>query len=233
MVMDDEPLAREVIIRYIGRVTSLQLVAECGNALQALTLLQQQQIDLIFADIQMPELLGTELIKILHHPPKVIITSAFSEYAMEGFELNVVDFLLKPIQFERFLKAVYKVFKEAGMHTQEQLPVQDKQDAAKGAYLYFRTDRKMVKVMLDEIVFIEGMKNYIKIKTSNGWVVTKHSMNAVEAMLSEALFIRVHRSFIVSKAKIKSITGELIEIGDMEIPVGKLYKHNVMKMLGA
>jgi len=231
MVMDDEPLAREVIIRYISRVPSLQLVAECSNAVQALTVLQQQQVDLIFADIQMPELLGTELIKILHHPPKVIITSAFAEYAMEGFELNVVDFLLKPIQFERFLKAVHKVFLEAGIFTQEQLSTTSKQEIVKGAYLYFRTDRKMVKVILADIIYIEGMKNYIKIKTPEGLIITKHSMNAAEAMLPEALFIRVHRSYIVSRAKITSITGETIEIGGIEIPIGKLYKHSVMKLL--
>ena len=233
MVMDDEPLAREVVIRYISRVPSLQLVAECGNALQALTVLQQQQVDLIFADIQMPELLGTELIKILNHPPQVIITSAFAEYAMEGFELNVVDFLLKPIQFERFLKAVHKVFKQAGIFMQEQAATVDKQETHKEAYLYFRTDRKMVKVILADIIYVEGMKNYVKIKTSSGLVITKHSMNAVEAMLPEALFIRVHRSFIVSKPKIKSITGETIEIGDAEIPIGKLFKHGVMKLLQA
>lgn len=232
VVMDDEPLAREVIARFIGRIASLQLVAECSNAVEALVVLQQQPVDLLFADIQMPELLGTELIKILKNPPKVIITTAFAEYALEGYELDVVDYLLKPVQFDRFLKAVDKVFREAGMFTQEQAPVVERPQARKEPYLYFRIDRKMVKVMLDDIIYIEGMKNYIKIITVAGDVVTKNSMNAMEAMLPGDLFIRVHRSYIVSKARIKTVSGDTIETKNgVEIPVGKLFKFSVLKLL--
>ncbi len=229
--MDDEPLAREVIIRYIGRLPYLQLAAECSNAVQALTILQQQQIDLLFADIQMPELLGTDLIKILHNPPKVIITTAFAEYAIQGYELDVVDYLLKPVQFDRFLKAVHKAFRDEGLFMQEQIQSTEKQETKKEAYLYFRTDRKMVKVMLDDIIYIEGMKNYIKIITHNGMVITKHSMNAIEAMLPEEQFVRVHRSYIASKQKIKYFTGEVIHLNNVEIPIGKLFKTNVIKLL--
>jgi len=229
MVVDDEPLAREVISRFIARVPSLQLIAECENAIQAMTVVQQQEVDLAFVDIQMPEILGTEFIKVLRHPPKIVLTTAYPEYALEGYELDVIDYLLKPIQFERFLKAINKA--ALGMAAPSAPFSPDRQEDRNDAYLYFRTDRKMVKVMLDEIVYIEGMKNYVKIFTANGMVITKNSMAAIEAMLPEAAFIRTHRSYIVSKSKIRSYTGELIGIGNAEIPIGKLFKNNVMKLL--
>ena len=235
MIVDDEPLAREVISRFIARVPALQLVAECENALQAMAILQQQKPDLVFIDIQMPEILGTEFIKILLNPPKMILTTAYPEYALEGYDLDVVDYLLKPIQFERFLKAVNKAAQQIGVTQPAAVPSSVSPERAEDrndSYLYFRTDRKMVKVMLAEIVFIEGMKNYVKIITTKGLVITKNSMAAIEAMLPESAFIRIHRSYIVSTSKIKSFTGELIGIGDTEIPIGKLFKQNVMKLLG-
>lgn len=232
IVVDDEPLAREVISRFIARVPSLQLTAECGNAIQAMAILQQQEVDLAFVDIQMPEILGTELIKILRHPPKIVLTTAFPEYALEGYDLDVIDYLLKPIQFERFLKAVNKAALQIGVTTPSfPTPPHKQEDKNDSSYLYFRTDRKMVKVMLDEIIYIEGMKNYIKIITATGTVITKNSMAAIEAMLPETGFIRTHRSYIVSRSKIRSYTGELIEIANTEIPIGKLFKNNVMKLL--
>jgi two-component system LytT family response regulator len=246
VVVDDEPLAREVVSRFIARVPFLQLVAECANAIQAMALVQQQEIDLLFVDIQMPELLGTEFIKILRHSPKIILTTAYPEYALEGYELDVVDYLLKPIQFERFLKAVNKAALQSGAagpagpaaagsaaaveRSSQRLP--DLSGDRNDPYLYFRTDRKMVKVLLGEIVYIEGMKNYVKIITVGGTVITKNSMAAIEAMLPEAAFIRVHRSYIVSKSKVRSFTGEMIGIGKVEIPIGKLFKNNVMRSLG-
>jgi len=229
MIVDDEPLAREVIRRYIARVPFLQLIAECENAIRAMAVVQQQGIDLAFVDIRMPELLGTEWIKMLRHPPRIVLTTAYAEYALEGYELDVVDYLLKPIQFERFLKAVNKTVQQ---DQPEQPPApHDPPENRKESYLYFRTDRKMVKVMLDEIVYIEGMKNYIKIITDKGIVITKNSMTAIEAMLPGTAFIRTHRSYIVSRAKISSFTGECIGIGKTEIPIGKLFKTNVMRSL--
>jgi two-component system LytT family response regulator len=140
--------------------------------------------------------------------------------------------LLKPIQFERFLKAINKAATQIGVGAPPAAPPSpDRQEKKNDPYLYFRTDRKMVKVMLDEIVYIEGMKNYIKIITFNGTVITKNSMAAMEAMLPDTSFIRIHRSYIVSKSKIRSFTSELIEIGNVEIPIGKLFKINVMKLL--
>jgi DNA-binding LytR/AlgR family response regulator len=230
VVVDDEPLAREVIIRFMERVPSLKLAAECANAIQAMTVVQQNEIDLLFVDIQMPELLGTEFIKILKNPPMVIITTAYPEYALEGYELDVVDYLLKPIQFERFLKAINKVFQQRGM-TASTVISTHKDEVKQGSYLYFRTDRKMVKVMIDDIIYIEGMKNYIKIITEKGVIITKNSMAAAEAMLPNEAFIRVHRSYIVLKSKIRSFNNETIEVGETELPIGKLFKNEVMKFL--
>jgi DNA-binding LytR/AlgR family response regulator len=156
VVVDDEPLAREVLSRFIARVPSLLLVAECENAVQAMSVVQQQEVDLAFVDIQMPEVSGTEFIKILRHPPKIVLTTAFPEYALESYELDAVDYLLKPIQFERFLKAINKVASQIGVTTQPAPVVPDRQEERSDAYLYFRTDRKMVKVQLDEIFYVEG-----------------------------------------------------------------------------
>ncbi|MDP4264275.1 MAG: LytTR family DNA-binding domain-containing protein [Bacteroidota bacterium] len=231
VIIDDEPLAREVIHRFIERIPSLRAVAECSNAIQAMTVLQQNDVHLLFVDIQMPEILGTEFIKILKNPPKVIITTAYPQYALEGYELDVVDYLLKPIQFERFLKAINKVLQQTGIASQALPPAPEKQPVKNDPYLYFRTDRKMMKVMIADIIYIEGMKNYIKIVTGNGAIITKYSMAAAEAMLPEDLFIRVHRSYIVPKAKIRSFTSETIGIGNKEIPIGKLYRNEVLKSL--
>jgi two-component system LytT family response regulator len=259
LIMDDEPLAVEIIGRYIRRVPSLRLVAQCENAIQALTILQQQEIDLLFADIRMPELLGTDLIRILQHPPRVIITTAYAEYALEGYDLDIVDYLLKPIRFERFLKAIDKLFKKEGAPSEPRAPQADhgtpqadsvasspgRPDPAPGAtprptpdpinedYLYLRTDRKMVRVMLDTILCIEGRKNYVKILTGNGPLMIKNSMSAMAAMLPEGRFIRVHRSYIVATAKIDSFTPDSIEIRDIKIPVGKLYKNAFLKSISS
>jgi two-component system LytT family response regulator len=230
LVVDDEPLAREVLLRLIHREPSLELVAQCENAVQALPILRQQSVDLLFVDIQMPDLLGTDLIRILQNPPKVILTTAYPEYALESYDLDVIDYLLKPIQFERFLKAVNKASIQIGLSTPLPSPASPAITAA-DPYLYVRTDRKMVKIILEDIVYIEGMKNYIKIFTTNGLVITKHSMAAIEAMLPESAFLRTHRSYIVSQSKINAYTGEYIGIGKVEIPIGKLYKTSVMQTL--
>lgn len=227
LIADDEPPAREIIHRYIENIPGLQLVKECPNAIEVLRYLQGEEVDLIFLDINMPQLKGNELLKILKNPPKVILTTAHPEYALEGYELDVVDYLLKPIQFDRFVKAVHKAVQLNGHHTPVFPSIQEKEES----FVYFRADRKMVKVMLSDIFYIESMKDYIKVSTGNGVIITKQSITSVEAMLPEKQFIRTHRSFIVSVPKIKSFTHELIEIENAEIPIGKLFRNNVLKML--
>jgi len=231
LVVDDEPLARDVLRRYIALLPSLELCGECGNALEALSFLQQQPVDLLFLDIHMPQLKGIDLLKILTNPPKVILTTAHAEYALEGYDLDIVDYLLKPIQFERFLKAVTKAFQVAKPLPSSSL-APPAAEGKKEAYIYLRADRKMVKVLLDDILYVESMKDYVKVFTTNGVIITKQSITAMEAMLPEQAFIRTHRSFIASMARIKSFTNELIEIEKAEIPIGKLYRNNVLKALG-
>jgi len=232
VIVDDEPPAREILRHYIEQIPALELVGECGNAVHALIMLQQQPVDLIFLDIRMPQLSGTDFLKTLKNSPKVIFTTAFPEYALEGYELDVVDYLLKPIPFERFVKAVNKALllngflKQSGTETNVVEP-EPKNDS----FVYFRADRKMVKVMLQDILYIESMKDYIKVVTTKGVVITKQSISSVEAMLPEKQFVRSHRSYIVSVSKIKSFTNELIEIEKTDIPIGKLYRNEVLKVL--
>ena len=228
LIIDDEPPAREILKRYIESIPTLKLAAEFGNAIQAMTYLQQHKVDLIFLDMRMPQLSGTELLKALKNPPPVIFTTAYAEYALEGYEYDAVDYLLKPIQFDRFVKSVNKVFSLTGRSNDRK---QIARETPKENFVYFRADRKMVKVMLEDIVFIESMKDYVKIVTDQNVIVTKQSMNSVELMLPAKQFVRVHRSYIVSLLKIKSFTHELIEAGNVEIPIGKLYKNEVMKLL--
>lgn len=234
IIIDDEPLAREIIRRYIDDVPMLQLSGECSNAVQAMSFLQQQPVDLIFLDIRMPQLNGTDFLRILKNPPKTILTTAFSDYALEGYELDVVDYLVKPIRFDRFLKAVNKAFPINGNWPEIKTVVAENTETKKSdSFVYFRADRKMVKVMLSDILYIESMKDYVKVFTPQGIIITKQSMTSVEAMLPEKLFVRAHRSFIVAVNRIRSFTNELIEIGNAEIPIGKLYRNGVMKVLGS
>jgi DNA-binding LytR/AlgR family response regulator len=231
LIIDDEPPAREIIRRYIEEVPHLELVGECGNALDALIRLQQTEVDLLFLDIRLPQLDGTDFLKTLRQPPKVIFTTAYQEYALEGYELDAVDYLLKPIRFDRFIKAINKAFQQSDHRTMpEQAPLREghQQDS----FVYFRADRKMVKVMLKDILYVESMKDYVKVVMTDGVLITKQSITSVEAMLPEKLFIRSHRSFIVSLGRIRTFTNELIEVDKAEIPIGKLYRNAVLKMLG-
>jgi two-component system LytT family response regulator len=231
LIVDDEPPAREIIRRYVQEIPTLQLTGECANAVQALAILQQQPVDLLFLDILMPQLNGTDFIKTLKNPPKVIFTTAYSEYALEGYELDVVDYLMKPIRFDRFLKAVNKAFQLNNSAFEVKTSTNANEEKKTESFVYFRADRKMIKVMLEDILYIESMKDYIKVFTLRGTIITKQSISSVEAMLPEKLFVRTHRSFIVAINKIKSFTNDLIEIDKTDIPIGKLYRNGVMKVI--
>lgn len=230
LIVDDEPPAREIIRRYIEQTPMLELAGECANAIQAFTVLQQQSIDLVFLDIRMPQLNGNDFLKTLNHPPKIIFTTAFSEYALESYELDAVDYLMKPIPFNRFLKAVNKAYQQTVIKNDAGTLLNEEKKT--DSFVYFRADRKMVKVTLQDILYIESMKDYIKVFTKSGTIITKQSISSVEAMLPEKEFIRTHRSFIVSTRHIKSFTTELIEVHNTEIPIGKLFRNEVMKSLG-
>jgi DNA-binding LytR/AlgR family response regulator len=219
-----------VLRRYIEELPILKLSGECGNAIQALSFLQQQSIDILFLDIRMPQLNGIDFLKTLKHPPKIIFTTAYSEYALEGYELDVVDYLMKSIRFERFLKAINKAFPVNDLRQGVPKPLLTLEKGVE-AFVYFRADRKMVKVLLNDILYIESMKDYVKVFTNTGTIVTKQSISSVETMLPEKKFVRTHRSYIVSVDKIKSFTNEVLEIGTTEIPIGKLYRNSVLRLL--
>ena len=230
LVVDDEPPAREIIRRYIEEVPLLELVGECSNAIQALTTLQQTRVDLLFLDIRMPQLNGNDFLKTIKHPPKVIFTTAYTDYAIEGYELDVIDYLLKPIHFDRFIKAVSKTFPLTPMQEGD-VALSAEENGNPDPFVYFRADRKMIKVMLRDILYIESMKDYVKIVTTTGTIISKQSISSVEEMLPEKKFVRTHRSFIISLEKIRSFTNELVEIDKAEIPIGKLYRNTVIKVL--
>ncbi|RIA09701.1 LytTR family two component transcriptional regulator [Flavobacteriaceae bacterium MAR_2010_72] len=230
LIVDDEPLARDVLRRYFTKLPVLQLVGECSNAIEAFVFLQSNEVDIIFLDIRMPELLGTELIQSLKNPPKVIFTTAFKEYALDGFELDAVDYLLKPIRFDRFLKAVNKALPgyENALLTNEPFELEKKSGIDS---IYLRIDRKQVRIVLDEILYIESDKDYIKIFTNDKMHFCRQTISAIETMIDKNKFVRIHRSFIVPINKIKSYTHELVEINKKELPIGKHYLNQFLQIV--
>ncbi len=224
LIVDDEPPALKIIKSYIDLVENLSVVASCSNALQAMEILKKEKIDLLFLDIQMPKLTGIGFIKTLAQPPKIIFTTAYKEYAVDAFDLDAVDYLLKPISLERFLKAVNKITNSNNVTEQIMAP-------SKQGFLYFRSERKMVKVFLDDMVYIESLKDYIKIhRIGDKPLMVKQSISTIEAMLPPDLFLRIHRSFIISINKVTAFTPHDVEIGDIEIPIGRQYNSNLKKL---
>ena len=228
LAVDDEPPALDVVTRHIAAIPSLHLAGTCSNAVQALAMLQQQNIDLLFLDIQMPQILGTQFIRTLKNPPKVIFTTAYRKFAVEGFELDAVDYLLKPITFERFLKAVNKVM---GQSAPETSPAPVKQDMPAERFIHLRADRKVLKVALDDILYIESLKDYCKIITTSRQIITRQAISSIETSLPADGFIRIHRSYIVSLDKVESYTNEAVGIARQELPIGRMYRHDVERSL--
>lgn len=232
LIVDDEPLARDVLRRYCEKLPFLQLVGECSNAIDAFVFLQSNEVDILFLDIRMPELLGTELIQSIKNPPKVIFTTAYKEYALDGFELNAIDYLLKPIRFDRFLKAVNKALPglENVLLTEEPMELERKSGVDS---IYIRVDRRQVRIVLDDILYIESEKDYIKIFTQDKMHLSRQTITSIEALLDKNEFIRIHRSFIVPLNKIKSYTHELVEINKKELPIGKFYLNHFLKIVNS
>lgn len=231
LVIDDEPPARDILKKYIAGVDLLQLAGECSNAVETLSFLQSNAVDLLFLDIKMPHILGTSFLRTLKNPPKVIFTTAFRKYAVEGFDLNAVDFLLKPISFERFLQAVNKVM-QMDIHIPPNTnALNDTLPDQSHPFLYFRADRKMVKVFLEDILFIESLKDYIKVVTTQKIIISKQSIASLVEMLPKDAFVRVHRSYIIAINKIDSYNADAIGIGKTEIPIGRLFRHDVTRIL--
>lgn len=228
IIVDDEPLAIEIIESYIDRLDDLEIVATCNNAIKAFEILQKEKVDLMFLDIQMPKLTGIDFIKTLQHPPKIILTTAYRDYALESYDLNVVDYLLKPISFDRFLVALQKAYKN-----EKSEPIDSLNSDTAEEYIYLKADKKMVKVMLCEILYIESLKDYIRVKTAVKDVITHQKISYIEEKLPDDLFMRIHRSFIVSLKKIETYSSSAIEVPGKELPIGRLYKNNVLDTLNA
>ncbi len=222
IIVDDEELARELLARHLAHLDEFELIASCANALEARTVLQQETIDLIFLDIEMPLIKGTEFFKSLEKKPKVIFTTAFRNYAVEGFELNAVDYLLKPILFDRFVQAIDKFL--------ESIRLNSHKETAPKTHIFVRSNKKNVKVLLENILFIESIKDYIRIHCIDEKWMVKFGITAFEQELDKR-FLRVHRSFLVNTDKVTAFTKQDIEIGNIEIPIGESYKNQVLKRL--
>ncbi len=214
IIVEDEPVARDIIRQYISELDFLDLVAEFDNGVSAVSFLRQQEVDVLFLDINMPKLSGIDLIKSLSHPPKTILTTAYSEYALDGYELDVVDYLLKPFSFERFLKAVNKV---SALLESEQASVESKS-------LIIKADGKTYRIEEEEILFVESLGDYVTLHTTAEKLTFNQSLKSFLEKLSPGSFIRVHKSFVVALSKINYVEGNMISIGEKEIPIGNAFK---------
>ncbi len=230
LIVDDEPLARDLIRGHVEKLENFEIVAECSDAMKALNILREKQVDLMFMDIQMPQITGIEFLKTLKHPPKVIITTAYREYALEGFELDVVDYLLKPITFERFLKSVNKFYQMNQDDVQVVAPSATEK-LTEELFIYVKENKKVVKVYLSEIKYIEGLSEYVQLFTDKRKIITKTSMAQMEEKLPQENFLRIHKSFIVSIGKIEAFTANTIEIQGKELPIGRSFKNAVLSAL--
>jgi DNA-binding LytR/AlgR family response regulator len=228
LIVDDEPIARDVIRTHLEKLDDFEIVQEHENALDALSFLKQNRIDLIFLDIKMPRLSGLDFLRSLQSPPKTIITTAYREHALEGFDLHVVDYLLKPISFERFLQAIDQYYDSLSCSFSLKGPTSP---LSQDAFLYLRDNRKTHKVFLSDITLIESIGEYIKVHSGNKHMMSRCSLSSIERALPEDRFVRTHNSFIVPVDRISAFTASSIEIGEIEVPISRKYKNQVMKSL--
>lgn len=224
LIIDDEILAQEVIEHYIFQIPFLELLAKCDRATEAFTFLGNTSVDLIFLDIKMPGIGGLEFLRLLKSPPKVILTTAYSEYALQGYELNVVDYLVKPIAFERFLQAVNKAMP---------IPVPSQPAAPIAEDLFVKSDGKLIRLLAKDILYVESLKSYLLIHTITQKIIIYSTMlNMVEQLAARAEFIRIHKSYLINKNHIKLIQNNIITIHNTELPIGAVYRTETMKRLG-
>lgn len=229
LIVDDEPLAQRVVEKYVAALPSLEFVGKCSDALEAMEALQEKDVDLIFLDINMPRLSGINFLKTLKNPPLVIITTAYTEYALEGYELDVVDYLKKPFSFERFLKAVQKA-QQKGKNINEK-EVAEEIPEKEIDYIFVKSNKKTFNVDIDSILYIEALGDYVKIFTTEGHIVTYHSLKGIEKLLPSRRFYRIHKSYIVALSKIKSIEGNMVNMPNRTLPIGNNYKSGFFQMI--
>ncbi len=222
IITDDEPFARKGLQGYVEKTSFFDLKAQCEDAMELNEVLKQQPVDLLFLDIQMPHLTGVDFIKSLQNPPKVIFTTAFKEYATDGFDLDVLDYLLKPISFERFMKAAFKA--------------KDYFDQKGGSgieigYMFVKSEGKLEKVVFDEVLFVQGMENYVVIQTVNKKIITHSTLKAFGERLPQRKFLQTHKSYFVAYDKVNSIDGNMLDVGTHQVPVSRQLREQVMQLL--
>lgn len=229
LLIDDEPPALKLLSRYISDIEGMEIVGQCVNAIEAIGVLRHHKVDVIFLDIKMPRIIGTEFLKNLDHPPKVIFVTAYREYAVDGFELDAVDYLVKPVSFERFLKAVTKLNRMVGVET----AISPADSASPvDAFVYLKVDKDMKKVFINDIMYIESWRDYAKVfLAEDNYLLVKQSITALENLLSDQRFMRIHRSYIVSLERVSGYNGLAVQLGSIEIPIGRFYKQAVMERL--
>lgn len=223
-IVDDEPLALNVIEQYLSRFGEFEVCGKSTEPIEAISQIKRLQPDLLFLDIEMPELSGLELIESIQHKPEIIITTAYREHAVESFELNVLDYLVKPIPFKRFVKAIEKFLERKLSNS----PIPNSPEQA---FILVKADRKTIKIAVDDILYVEGVKDYVKIVLPTQKIITKAAIGHFMEELPEGRFVQVHKSFIVAKNKITAYTAHDVEIGEVEIPIGRVYKEDFLKVI--
>ena len=230
MIVDDEPLAQDILETYIENLPNLELVCKCSNAIEANEVLKTEHVDLIFLDIQMPQITGIDFVKSLKNPPVIIFTTAYPDYAVEGFELSATDYLLKPISMDRFMQAVNKAESEIQARNNAEGNTDMKED-----FFFVKADKKLVKVNHADILYIEGLKDYVIIRLRVGRVITLQTMKSLEAKLPSSKFRRIHRSYIVATKQIKALMGNMVEVTENNktklLPIGKNYKDDLLQVI--
>lgn len=228
VIVDDEPVARDILTSYVAKIPSLELIATCKNAMEAFEVSNTQNIDIFFLDINMPDISGLSLAKSINQKSKIIFTTAYREYAVDGFDLQAVDYLLKPISFDRFLQAINKLFHQ---NSKVSLEISSEENLVKNDFIFVRSDRKMLKINFDELLYVESLSDYIKLHLKDKVITTRETISNIETKLPAKNFLRIHRSFIVNLKKATSYTNEFVEIGKNAIPISRTYKENVLKKL--
>lgn len=226
IIVDDETIAREIIASHLSKIDNIEVVAQCKNAIEAFNFISNNKVDLVFLDINMPEISGIAFAKSINKDIKIIFTTAYRDYAVEGFDLQAVDYLLKPIAFERLLKSVNRYFEvnmSSNNHTQTTTENND--------FIFVRSDRMMLKVDFESIIYIESLSDYIKIHVQDKTIVTRETITAIEAKLPKAQFLRIHRSYIVAISQIRSFTNEHVTINRLALSISRSYKKEVQKRL--
>jgi len=230
LIIDDEPLAQRVIERYAENIPFLEIVTKCSNAIEAIDVLHNEEVDLLFLDINMPRLSGMDFLKTLKNPPLVIITTAYAEFAIQGFELDVVDYLMKPIAFDRFYKAIQKA--EDLLKSRELPHFEMKaQEKPEESFIFIKSSKKTYKVTLDDILYIEALGDYVKIYTTDKMIVSYQSLKNIETLLPAKLFPRIHKSFIIALSRVDLIEGNHVKIKDRLIPIGTNFKTDFEKLI--